>query len=556
MSSALPIFQQVNSLPTSNLTVRMLQALDFVVPGEWHNPVNYEEMIRSVTGETDGYVVWHIRERSLELFNDVKQGYQRTIWLYRTVDKADSALGAAAMANRVGNKVNFLAFLSKITPKPDTAQVIDLSLKLVVELLAFCQLHNISVTNIGGFANALQHYHSEALMRMAALICVDGLVPLGPDFTDVVLAKLHQMNASDLENEATFKPLSGIIPGENTASQLSFITESFSAVEGWIDGFLEQHGLSREKVLASIRQFVDIADDKLDYVAAFFDMTTNYYEHTGIQTVARCLIERAAADVQALPDLAQHRQQLPGHSPAASLPAAPPAPPSPPGAPLPPAPASSTAPDLTPFYAADGRYTHLKQQFDAGVLSQHAFDTQLQQMMVQDHLGRWWSKERHTGQWHYHDAASNGWVAGTPPGYPPQSPPAGGDAPAPQPAPAPAAQPPAGSSTSALFQHYSTPSQPAPPAPEPQPEPAASGSSLFQRYSPAASGRTPAEAPQPEPATPAAPAPGSSLFQRYSPATAEDTPPEPEPEPEPAPAGSSLFQRYQKPDDESSSNDE
>jgi hypothetical protein len=42
---------------------------------------------------------------------------------------------------------------------------------------------------------------------------------------------------------------------------------------------------------------VEIADDKLDYVAAFLDMSTNYYEHTGIQTLAHRLIERAVAEI-------------------------------------------------------------------------------------------------------------------------------------------------------------------------------------------------------------------------------------------------------------------
>jgi hypothetical protein len=35
----------------------------------------------------------------------------------------------------------------------------------------------------------------------------------------------------------------------------------------------------------------------LDYVAAFLDMSTNYYEHTGIQTVARRVIEQAAREI-------------------------------------------------------------------------------------------------------------------------------------------------------------------------------------------------------------------------------------------------------------------
>jgi hypothetical protein len=38
-------------------------------------------------------------------------------------------------------------------------------------------------------------------------------------------------------------------------------------------------------------------DGKLDYVAAFVDMTTDYFAHTGTQTVARSLISRAASEI-------------------------------------------------------------------------------------------------------------------------------------------------------------------------------------------------------------------------------------------------------------------
>ena len=63
------------------------------------------------------------------------------MWLYQTVDSADSALGAAALANKVGNKIPLVGgLLSRVTPNPDKAQAIDLSIKLVVvELVAFCQ---------------------------------------------------------------------------------------------------------------------------------------------------------------------------------------------------------------------------------------------------------------------------------------------------------------------------------------------------------------------------------------------------------------------------------
>jgi len=61
--------------------------------------------------------------------------------------------------------------------------------------------------------------------------------------------------------------------------------------------FVSQHDLTPEKVVKNLQGFVDITNDKLDYVAAFLDMTTNYYTHTGTQTLARRLIERAAAEI-------------------------------------------------------------------------------------------------------------------------------------------------------------------------------------------------------------------------------------------------------------------
>ena len=44
--------------------------------------------------------------------------------------------------------------------------------------------------------------------------------------------------------------------------------------------------MSREGLLGKIREFIDVSESKLDYVAAMLDMSTNYYRHTGVQSVA------------------------------------------------------------------------------------------------------------------------------------------------------------------------------------------------------------------------------------------------------------------------------
>ncbi|WP_193194751.1 hypothetical protein [Nostoc sp. MG11] len=291
------IFELVDELPTNNLTISMLKSLDFVAPGEWQNTVGFVNTIKTVTGETDEDLIQQIGERAIYLYNDRSQGYQRALWLYQTVDSTDRALGAAALANKVGEKIPLLGFLNSVTPKPDKAQTIDLTLKLVAELVAFCQINGIPGDSIGDFVASLGEYSGESLIRMVALVCVDGLIPLGPDFISKAISGLNQTNPQELEKNSTFQNIKDVIPGNNSAGKLNFIGESFDSVKGWMSGIVNANNLTPQKVVHNLQGFVEIADDKLDYLAAFLDMSTNYYEHTGTQTLARRLIERAVAEI-------------------------------------------------------------------------------------------------------------------------------------------------------------------------------------------------------------------------------------------------------------------
>ena len=294
MPQTKPIDELVDNLSTKSMTVSLLQGLDFVVPGEWQNLVGFDETIRAVTGKKDKDKIKKIRDRALKLYNDPSQGYQGAIWLYQIVDTADSAMGAVAMANKIGEKVSFLSFLNKLTPKPDTIQSVDLCLKLVVELLAFASIHRIPVTDIGAFSNSLSRYSGQSLMRMAALVSVDALVPLGPDFVRKVESTLNNVNPAFVQQNTTFQSISGMIPGNSLSDKVGFVGQNFEAAKGWMSTFVNSHHLTPQNVVGHLKQYIDFADDKLDYVAAFLDMTTNYYQHTGTQSVARHLIERAA----------------------------------------------------------------------------------------------------------------------------------------------------------------------------------------------------------------------------------------------------------------------
>ncbi|MBN3882888.1 MULTISPECIES: hypothetical protein [unclassified Nostoc] len=291
------IFELVDQLPTGGLTVSLLKSLDFVAPGQWQNTVGFVNTIKTVTGEDDEDLIQQIGERAIYLFNDKSQGYQTALWLYQTVDATDRALGAAALANKVGEKIPLLGFLNSVTPKPDKAQTIDLTLKLVAELVAFCQINGIPGDSIGDFVASLGEYSGESLIRMVALVCVDGLIPLGPDFISKAISGLNQTNPQELEQNSTFQNIKDVIPGNNSAGKLNFIGESFDSVKGWMSGLVSANNLTPQKVVHNLQSFVDIADDKLDYLAAFLDVSTNYYEHTGTQTLAHRLIERAVAEI-------------------------------------------------------------------------------------------------------------------------------------------------------------------------------------------------------------------------------------------------------------------
>ena len=288
------IIQLVDNLPTDNITVKVLKALDYVAPGEWNNLVGFDNVIRTITGESDAKVIQKISDRAVALYHDPQESYQTVIKLYQTIDKADTAMGTAALANKVGEKIGFLSFLSNITPKADITQSIDLVLKIAIEIIAFSKLNGIPRPNPQEFANAIAtNYQDASLMRMVALVCLDGILPLGPDFLGKIQGILSGADASIVAQNPVFLAVNNFLPGNNSSEKFGFITQGFNSVQGWMNNLVSRTGITPQSIFNSVGSFIQIADDNLDFVAAFLDQTTNYYEHTGIQTVARSLILRA-----------------------------------------------------------------------------------------------------------------------------------------------------------------------------------------------------------------------------------------------------------------------
>ena len=288
------IIQLVDELPTDNITVKVLRAINYVAPGEWKNLVGFDNSIRTLTGETDAKVIQKIRDRAVALYHDPKQGYQGAVQLYQTIDKADAAMGTAALANKVGEKISFLSFLKNITPKADLAQTIDLALKIAVEIIAFSKLNGIPKPNPQEFAKSLAHnYQDASLIRMITLVCIDGILPLGPDFLKKIHDILGGIDTGVVAKNPVFVSINNALPGNTPSDKVGFVNQGFNSVTGWMNDLIIKTGVTPQSIFNSLGNFIQIADDNLDFVAAFLDQTTNYYEHTGIQTVSRHLILQA-----------------------------------------------------------------------------------------------------------------------------------------------------------------------------------------------------------------------------------------------------------------------
>ncbi len=292
-----PIVKLVDDLPQTSITTRMLGGLDYIVPGEWESASGFDKLVRLVTDETDEDILKAVKVRAEELYNDPEAGYQKAVWLYQTVDMMDKALAAAALANKIGDKIGFLSFLSKLTPKSDMVQSIDLALKLTIELFSYTQINGLPRDGIQEFVTSLNDYTGDNVMRLATLICVDGLVPLGPDFVTKVTKVLEKAIPTDLEKSPLYKKIGDLIPGGGSDEKLGFVRRTFSSAKDWMDGFVSSKNLTTESVVSNLQSVIAFSDDKLDYVAAFIDVSTNYFEYTGIQSVAVHVIELAEDEV-------------------------------------------------------------------------------------------------------------------------------------------------------------------------------------------------------------------------------------------------------------------
>lgn len=292
-----PIHELLEELPTSSMTTRLLGLLDYVVPGEWQNITNFEQMVRNVTGEDDQALIQQVGERAVMLYNDPENGYQRAVWIYQMLDDTAGIAGIAALADKLSGEFEFLSFLDEVTPKADTTQAIDAGVKLVGELAAFCYTNGMPGDSIGDFAAAFANAQKEDAMRLAAFLAFDCVLPLGPDFLMKLTDAIEGMSDGLLGENGRFAKIASFLPTGDLFSSKKLIQDNFGATKDVLASFAAEKGIEQQSIFSKIQGVLGSADSKLDYVAAGIDLVSNHFEHTGIQSVSRRIISRAYGEI-------------------------------------------------------------------------------------------------------------------------------------------------------------------------------------------------------------------------------------------------------------------
>jgi hypothetical protein len=189
-----------------------------------------------------------------------------------------------------------VSFLDKVTPKPDTAQAIDAGVKLVADMAAFCYSNGLPGDSVGDFASSLANAAKEDAIRFAAWLAFDCIVPLGPDFMSFILGQVSSLSEAHLGEHSRFSKIASYLPG-GIGEQKALITNNLESARGTIEKFVGDKGLTRETILERIKGHIDVSDARLDTIAAVLDITTNYFEHTGVQSVARRVVSRAYGEI-------------------------------------------------------------------------------------------------------------------------------------------------------------------------------------------------------------------------------------------------------------------
>ncbi|WP_411870402.1 hypothetical protein [Vulcanococcus limneticus] len=291
------VLDRLDRLPRRGLTVLALRGIATLVPGGWSNPTNADALIAEVLGDDDPSLVRQVRARADLLSRARHEGYGRALSLYDAVNRSQRASGGLRVLANVTAGLPLLKRIGSITPPSDRLQAADLSLKVGAELLAFTQVNGLPGDSFGDFTAALADYAGDARVRMAALICFDALLPLGNQALERIDGLLGQVSGGELRQLPAYGRLSGLLPGRGDQAHLGFLRRGVESWAGWAGGFIGQLGLTGQRAVQALEGTLGPWQGRMEGLAAFLDAFTDTYAHTGVQAVARRLVERAVAEI-------------------------------------------------------------------------------------------------------------------------------------------------------------------------------------------------------------------------------------------------------------------
>ena len=291
------VLERLYRLPRRNLTVLAIKGLSTLVPGGWQNITRADDLIGDVLGSADPELIRQVRARADLLSRARHEGYGRALSLYDAVNRSQKAAGGLRLLANIGGALPLVKRVADLTPTSETLQAADLSLKVAAEMLAFTQVNGLPGDSFGDFAAALGEYAGEARVRMAALICFDALLPLGDQALQRLDGLLGGVSQRDLHQLPAYGGLASMLPGRGDGAHLTFLRRGVDQWLGWAGGFSSQLGLSGQKAVQALESTLGPWQGSFQQMATFLDAFTDTYQHTGVQAVARRLVERAAAEI-------------------------------------------------------------------------------------------------------------------------------------------------------------------------------------------------------------------------------------------------------------------
>jgi hypothetical protein len=290
------VLERLERLPRRNLTVLALKGIGSLAGG-WQNLTSADALISDVMGTSDPALLAQVRARADELSRARHEGYSRALSLYDAVNRSQKATGGLRVLANVAGGLPLVKRMATIVPPSDTLQAVDLSLKVAAEMLAFTQVNGLPGDSFGAFAASLQEYAGEAKVRMAALVCFDALLPLGDQALDRLEGLLAGVSGRDLKQLPAYAGMAGMLPGRGDDAHLAFLREGVNTWLGWAGGFVSGLGLTGQRAVHALEGTLGPWQGSFEGLAAFLDAFTDTYQHTGVQAVARRLVERAAAEI-------------------------------------------------------------------------------------------------------------------------------------------------------------------------------------------------------------------------------------------------------------------